>query len=558
MAVGQGPQAVIPVVWMTPVEGTPARGYWDQSIVEDLLSGRLWRPARSYEFAHREVGAGESTGGGGGVVVLPSTRADPDDVSRRIAGMDWVVLICTSDEGSAFVWEDVEHPRLSVWVQNPDPHRPPPHGLPVGYAPGTLTEAARHVGMPKALDWAFLGQITHRRRQHAAAGMAKMDGGRYLATEGFGQGVPHDEYIAALSEAKVVPCPGGPLTPDSFRVWEALECGAVPLLDAESASTNRKGYWGALLGDDLPGPEVGTWADLRRITADVLERWPRSGVESCAWWHGYRRQTAYELRDDIAALSGALPEPQGVEDLVTVLVLTSPMPSHPSTEILDQTLASLVEVGLGGCETFVLADGVREPQEHRRKEYEASLWSTVRTCGERVLPLVFGDHQHQARMTRRALELVRTPLVLFVEGDCPIHGPIDWGALAPVLLSGEANLVRFHHEEAVHPEHRHLMVGDGPTQVQGVNMWACAQWSQRPHLARSNYYRHILDAYFSPEERWMIEDRMHSVLGCAWRDHGFAGWERHRVWLYHEAGPVGIRRSLHLDGRGDDPKWVDR
>jgi hypothetical protein len=127
--------------------------------------------------------------------------------------------------------------------------------------------------------------------------------------------------------------------------------------------------------------------------------------------------------------------------------------------------------------------------------------------------------------------------------------------LVDLITDGTANLVRFHHEAQVLDEHRHLMPAPGPETVGGVELWRCGQWSQRPHLASADYYRRIIGDYFGEDERFMIEDRMHSILEVALNEDR---WDDHRLWMYHEPGPVGIRHSRHLDARGRQPKWVDR
>ena len=51
----------------------------------------------------------------------------------------------------------------------------------------------------------------------------------------------------------------------------------------------------------------------------------------------------------------------------------------------------------------------------------------------------------------------------------------------------------------------------------------------------------------------MIEDVMHAVVHNAYLDHGLAGWQQFRLWMYAPEG--SIERSYHLDGRQSDPKF---
>ena len=80
---------------------------------------------------------------------------------------------------------------------------------------------------------------------------------------------------------------------------------------------------------------------------------------------------------------------------------------------------------------------------------------------------------------------------------------------------------------------------------QGVPLRRTFQWSQRPHLAPTGYYRRILGE-FPAAPNTMIEDRMHSVCQVEPYDHN-------RLAIYHPDGD--IKRSYHLDGRGSEPKF---
>lgn len=243
-------------------------------------------------------------------------------------------------------------------------------------------------------------------------------------------------------------------------------------------------------------------------------------------------------------------------DAITVIVPTSPIPSHPAIAVIDETLDSLVAAGLDGCEVIVCADGVRPEQEHRRGDYEEYLrlllWDL--NHGRRNhLPVLFDEHHHQAAMTRHALDVVRTPLVLFVEHDTPLVGEIPWASLVAALTTEACgvDVIRLHHEADVLVPHRYLMVAE-PQIVAGVPLQRTAQWSQRPHLASAAWYRAILDRHFPAHARTMIEDRFYSEVSTPWIERREWGKEC-RLWMY---APDGDRkRSTHLDGRAGEDKY---
>lgn len=239
---------------------------------------------------------------------------------------------------------------------------------------------------------------------------------------------------------------------------------------------------------------------------------------------------------------------------ITVIVPVSPIRSHPETDILRETLAS-VRHHLPAAEIFICFDGVRPEQEDRRADYEEHqrrvLWSADKNDWLRpVVPYRSESHQHQTGMLRAVLDDIRTPLILFVEQDTPLvmDEPIDWVACADMVLSGEANSVRFSHEAAILEPHEPMMHG------QVGDFVRTSQFSARPHLASVAYYRRILADYFTADAKAFVEDLMHGVVDEAFKIDGLTGWAQHRLWLYHPQGG-NIKRSWHADGRAGGQKY---
>lgn len=560
----------VDVVWLSLRAETPARGYWDQAIVEQLLAGR-WRAPGWPEFRHHEaVGDLPDLDGAGAVVILPARHhADHvDQLGAELARLPWVLLVLTGDEEGAFPVERLTHPNLRVWVQTPKPGRTYPDGtrwLPNGPTPAAYTTPWGD----RCRDVVFAGQAPadHPRRiECAAAVQGILDGGATGALElstGFAQGLPQDVYLELMATAKVCPAPSGPVHVDSFRAWEAFELGAVPVLDVLTPAGCGFGYWVGLVSGPMLGIEppptwlIADWSGLPGIVHAVADAWPVHASRMAAWWMRYQRHLAQALLADLDALTGR-PRPAATpDDLVTVLVPTSPIPSHPSTAVVEQTIDS-VRAQLPHAEILVMCDGPNPAAEHRRADYEQYLYELVRLCREKwsnVLPVIHDQHLHQSGMTAHALDLVTTPQILFVEHDAPLGGPIDWPALTAAITSGDAGVIRLHHEASILPEHQHLMLG--PTRdVHGAPLAPTQQYSQRPHLASTDLYRRMLADHFHGRA-CMVEDVMHSVVQVAYDTRGMDGWADWRLFIYTpDPDEHGIRRSWHIDGRGGEPKWI--
>ena len=235
---------------------------------------------------------------------------------------------------------------------------------------------------------------------------------------------------------------------------------------------------------------------------------------------------------------------------VTVVVPTSPIPRHPDTAILEETIDS-VRFHFPDAEIILTFDGLSADTVHRHHDYQEyirrALWR-ARAWGA-VCPFVFTEHQHQSLMMRRVLGEIRTPQVLYVEHDAPLvcDEPIPWGPIQSILSSGEANLIRFHHEAVIPEPHDHMMHGVRDF-GEGMTMMRTSQWSQRPHLATAAFYGRLMDSYFPWTDRIFIEDRMHGIVDEAYRIYGMPGWEQFRLYIYAPEGN-NIKRSYHTDGR---------
>ena len=558
---------MIDVVWMSLHEDRPCRNYWDMALLDDMLKDeRRYRHHEGYDFSGME----------GAIVVLPA-RYHPTDVDRindLIAPLKFVLFILVGDEGEMFPSQNLKHPNMIVWQQSPHLHQ---HGnvdryIPLGYSTGTREHLAemRSAEDTPSQDWFFAGQNTHIRRQLCVDALKhrNLEGrGILLETEGFTQGFGREEYFEKLADAKCAPCPSGVVVLDTFRMYEALEAGCLPIVDGIDPLGGSWGYWHFLFGEDPPFPVLQEWPEVIGSINSGTANFPVPQNKVFAWWQLKKYEMRQDLLEDLRRLGVWSAPEMVVNENITVLIPTSPIESHPSTHIIEETIAS-VRHHLPDAEIIIMIDGVRPEQEHRTEDYNEYVRRLLWKCNfdwHNVTPLLFDEFSHQVKMLRKALRYVRRgdltggAQVLYVEHDAPLvtDYEIEWGHLYSFLALGQGNVMRFHHEAKVLDVHEHLMLDAVASEIEvgsGVFAKRTAQWSQRPHLARADFYDRILAKYFSVDALAMIEDGLYGVLATGFEEGGKPSWNEFRCWLYHP-NDENIKRSYTTDGRGSEQKY---
>jgi hypothetical protein len=138
--------------------------------------------------------------------------------------------------------------------------------------------------------WSFSGHIDKTTRPEMARCMSTVEGGRsYFKKCGENWGPfeghaldPH-QLADLYNNSYFVPCPQGNYSIDSFRVTEALQAGALPIVE-------RSEYWSNLFGQDHPLIELDSWDQAPSIIANLTQDYTlleqkRSAAYS--WWIKY-------------------------------------------------------------------------------------------------------------------------------------------------------------------------------------------------------------------------------------------------------------------------------
>lgn len=265
-------------------ENIPANDYWAYGMLNDLIASKC---------EYKEVNKLPKTDKA--IVVIPGEyHADvADEVNTQLQKIDRVVLFVMADEEAKFPVEQINHPNIDIWIQYPHQNRHEAYNKLGGGYPLQLKETVKDLTPDKTLRVFFSGQLTHQRRIEMYEAVQVYTNGDpecdVFGTNGFTQGYPQAEYYKKMVSSKVAPCAAGTIVPDSFRVYEALECMAIPIADQKNSQATFNDYWQWLLGQDPPFPTIKEWDSFAGYTNEVLDDWPTNMHRQTAWWIKYKR-----------------------------------------------------------------------------------------------------------------------------------------------------------------------------------------------------------------------------------------------------------------------------
>lgn len=286
-------------VWTYPKDSA---GSWDMGIVHEMLG----------PLGEDEPWDLKQTGG---VVILAGQHCvnDAEQLAKDIGEMPWCLTVVCSDEEALFPVEllprDEHHTIWGQYHARPEFERV----IPIGTPPGTTEVLAKiEATHPTRMgDVFFGGQDTHERRHELLDVMKDMacDSVRYgnltwAATTGFREGLSQDRYLAAMRDTRIAPCPSGPHSLDSFRLYEALAAGALPVVELCTPHGDERGFWDAMFGPGNPLPQVWSWHEL----VDLAPYWKQGIVwgprrdEVREWWAQYRKRLAWDFAETIDRL----------------------------------------------------------------------------------------------------------------------------------------------------------------------------------------------------------------------------------------------------------------
>jgi len=143
--------------------------------------------------------------------------------------------------------------------------------------------------------WNFIGLVIGRKTRPEMISQAiKLPYGFVYTTNKWGEAdqksMPTDEYREVLTNSTFTLAPFGWSTPDTYRLYEALEVGSIPIVEYSN------GYFNKLLGTKNPIPFVNQWSDLPNLINSMHGKENKLQKKCIYWWKKYKKGLQKKIR----------------------------------------------------------------------------------------------------------------------------------------------------------------------------------------------------------------------------------------------------------------------
>ncbi len=241
---------------------------------------------------------------------------------------------------------------------------------------------------------------------------------------------------------------------------------------------------------------------------------------------------------------------------LTVVVPTSPIPSHPSSGMLRRALRSLVvHAGLNGCRLLMVCDGappnsgsVADYDEYKRRLRKLAADDQL---GFSTKVIALEDCAGLGGVVRTALNHVTTPYLLMWEHDWRLIRPVAVGAMLGLFNTDSGvHYVRLNKRATHEAGWDSVLKPDDRCRQLPLTRTGC--WSANPHIARTEHYRRFVVPQLRPEPNGGSMGFEHPVFHAYQAAIHELGFDRaQRRWGVFILGLLGEPPYVtHMDGRG--------
>jgi hypothetical protein len=297
----------IDLIWVTHPE---REAEWVKFLLQDVLGEEIFlgelgqaRPGALYAINTNRIRLSELPAG-----FLASVAATPR-----------VGLLHLADEWLSGGYGCYRHFSYVLRAYHPTRFRHPGiFVIPLGFTNGTVQRRSLGELQPasrRKYSWSFMGALISSRPEMYRA-FKEIEGGNVYVYSGNRSDpnrrlLPKNEYNQLLEDSTFSPCPMGNVMVETYRIYEALEAGSIPITEDRSLIH----YYEELLGPN-PIPRFRSWPQAARFAAELLADKDRlDGLQQTifTWWlsardEWRRRAVEFVRAGDSGAFAAALGE----------------------------------------------------------------------------------------------------------------------------------------------------------------------------------------------------------------------------------------------------------
>ena len=154
--------------------------------------------------------------------------------------------------------------------------------LPIGYKSGILFKKEI---VERQYKWAFLGTPHKSGRHDLLFQLSDIEPSFSHKTKKFNEKIIDvSEMSEILTSTKFIPCPNGFVHPETYRLYEALECGCIPIVE------NAYKYYDRLFPNN-PFIKIDRWIEAKPVIREWGDDQIKQKREECrTWWSQYKNQ----------------------------------------------------------------------------------------------------------------------------------------------------------------------------------------------------------------------------------------------------------------------------
>ena len=153
--------------------------------------------------------------------------------------------------------------------------------LPIGYKSGVVLKSTKN---DRKYKWAFIGTSHKSCRHDLLFQLSDIKPSFSYKTKNFNEKIIEvDEMSEILSSTIFIPCPNGFVHPETYRLYEALECECIPIVE------NSYKYYDRLFPGN-PFLKIDKWKDAKNIIMSWDNDQIKKKQEECKfWWNEYKQ-----------------------------------------------------------------------------------------------------------------------------------------------------------------------------------------------------------------------------------------------------------------------------